>query len=743
MTELHFQGFVSPAIGAVLLCLLSAITFVGYRRETRSLDSSAAWALPMLRTMTVITLLVVLLGPVLEFQKKIGTLGRVTFIVDPSSSMKRMDEGNMESREAQVKGLFAPDAPLGDRFRNEFDVRVIESETTTTTDIAGWIRSFLTQRDRDAETVQASLVEAPMETVVLFSDGQNNAGQSPIEIARDFAAAGIPLVCVGVGADNEPVDLAILAVNRPDQIGLDRSMAGSIQVKVQTDQPVPLELRIRSPEGDIAWQHDLTQENIENGMVPFQFDLQAKWIESAKKSPDLQQDILTLGFTAELASKTNLAEHDLENNSMNFVVSAINAVPRLLVVDGRSRWEFRYLRNLFQRDSHWDLTSCTVEEGINDGTSFLQAFPKSFEELLEYDLVVIGEVSDKLLDRTKQQWIRDYVDAGGGLILIDGNRGELRKLADQTMGDVIPVRWFGNQRGWPTDKWLLSETGESAAWLNLASEGISENEIWDSLPSPHSAQWVEAKQDAEILLRAQGDMRVMPMIIQRSFGGGRVLYLATDESWRWRFKRGDQVHARFWNQLATAWMIPPMAIQSAFAEFDAGKSQYDVGEKIALRAKLKNADGSPNSNATVEAVFKHDNQVVLTIPLALSDAKLGMYLGETSALPVGEFEVGIRANGYGEDLQRLNTPIHVVDAVSPESLSVVRNRELLRELAAAGNGQYFDLEDGAELLNYLRPRSSGRIERTFYSLWDSYYWFLPIIGLLATEWWLRKRVGLP
>ncbi len=741
MTALHFQGFVSPAIGAVLLILLGAVTFAGYRRETRSLDSMAAWVLPMLRTLTVITLIVVLLGPVLEFQQKIGTLGRITFIVDPSSSMRRLDEDRKVTREEEVKKLFAPDALLGDKLRSEFDVRVVEGVATETTDIAGWIRSFLSQRD--TQTAEATVEDVPMETVVIFSDGQNNSGPSPFTIARDFAARGIPLVCVGVGADKEPTDLAILAVNRPDQIGLDRTMAGSVQVKVQTDQPVPLELRISTPEGDVAWRQELTQENIANGSVPFQFVLKTKWIESAKRSADLQQDIVTLGFTAELSSPTVLPELNQDNNRATFVVSAINAVPRLLMVDGRSRWEVRYLRNLFQRDSNWDLSSCIMGEGNDERTDFLLTFPKSFEELLEYDLMILGEVPDQLLDRNKQQWICDYVAAGGGLILVDGNRGELRKLAEQTLGDVIPVQWFGNQRGWPTDKWVRSETGENTAWLKLASEGISENDMWDSLPCPHAAQWVEAKQDAEVLVQAQGDMRLMPMIIQRSFGGGRVLYLATDESWRWRFKRGDEIHARFWNQLATAWMIPPMALQSTFAEFDAGKSQYAVGETIAVRAKLRDADGSPNSTATAEAIFTQDGQLTQTMPLILSDAKLGLYLGETSSLAVGEFEAGIRANGYGAELEQLRTPIHVVEPVSPESSNVARNRVLLKELAAAGNGQYFDLENSDELLIYLRPRSSGRIERTFYSLWDTYYWFLPIVGLLATEWWLRKRVGLP
>jgi len=38
--------------------------------------------------------------------------------------------------------------------------------------------------------------------------------------------------------------------------------------------------------------------------------------------------------------------------------------------------------------------------------------------------------------------------------------------------------------------------------------------------------------------------------------------------------------------------------------------------------------------------------------------------------------------------------------------------------------------------------SKGRIEESETILWQSWWWFVPIVGLLTIEWILRKRSGL-
>jgi hypothetical protein len=38
--------------------------------------------------------------------------------------------------------------------------------------------------------------------------------------------------------------------------------------------------------------------------------------------------------------------------------------------------------------------------------------------------------------------------------------------------------------------------------------------------------------------------------------------------------------------------------------------------------------------------------------------------------------------------------------------------------------------------------SSSRLVENNRQLWQSYWWFIPLIALLAAEWWFRKKAGL-
>jgi hypothetical protein len=46
------------------------------------------------------------------------------------------------------------------------------------------------------------------------------------------------------------------------------------------------------------------------------------------------------------------------------------------------------------------------------------------------------------------------------------------------------------------------------------------------------------------------------------------------------------------------------------------------------------------------------------------------------------------------------------------------------------------------LVDMLAPLSKGRVIESSTALGQSYWWFMPIIGLLTAEWILRKRAGL-
>ena len=62
--------------------------------------------------------------------------------------------------------------------------------------------------------------------VVLFSDGQHNEGESPVEVAKILAGRGLPLFTVGFGSQTRPRDLAVVKVDAPDSVFFEDRIRG-------------------------------------------------------------------------------------------------------------------------------------------------------------------------------------------------------------------------------------------------------------------------------------------------------------------------------------------------------------------------------------------------------------------------------------------------------------------------------------------------------------------------------------
>ena len=50
-------------------------------------------------------------------------------------------------------------------------------------------------------------------------------------------------------------------------------------------------------------------------------------------------------------------ERVTENNAKPFYVQAVTQPRRVLILDGRPRWETRYLKALFERDERWEVNA--------------------------------------------------------------------------------------------------------------------------------------------------------------------------------------------------------------------------------------------------------------------------------------------------------------------------------------------------------------------------------------------------
>ncbi|MEX2215653.1 MAG: PA14 domain-containing protein, partial [Phycisphaeraceae bacterium] len=399
---------------------------------------------------------------------------------------------------------------------------------------------------------------SPRTVAILLSDGQHNLdGSNPQTTAALLADRRLPVYTIGIGGLERPEDLAIRSVEAPQSVYIEDRVQGHIVIDDDMPPGKPFTVRIENRWGKV-WEKQLITERTGVRQVPFDFSVkelvETNALIKGGLDGSVKQTNLPLPFKVTVSAIEG--ESEPANNQAGFTVQAITEPRKVLLIDGRPRWESRYLRNLFERDQRWQLNPLLAGVKL-DGAPWrrgdeIGAFPRDIESLFKYDLIILGDVPGDYLTDVEQGWIRDFVgDRGGGLILIDGQRGNLKSFNKPALADLLPVQWLDEDvtaSGQP-QRLKLTAAGQGQSVLRLLSDPLDNASLWTELYPPRWIASVKVLPGAEALAEAvlgKDGERVTPAIVQRSYGAGRVLYMAFDETWRWRYEVADLYHVRFW-----------------------------------------------------------------------------------------------------------------------------------------------------------------------------------------------------
>src|SRR5208337_2051429 len=99
-----------------------------------------------------------------------------------------------------------------------------------------------------------------------------------------------------------------------------------------------------------------------------------------------------------------------------------------------------------------------------------------------------------------------------------------------------------------------------------------------------------AKPGAAVLLAAQNPAKT-PIVVAHRYGAGRVFWMGTDESWRWRDRVGERVHQTFWLQVMRWGLAGRLRGQDP--QLQVGLDRYLIapGEAAELKARVSTTDG--------------------------------------------------------------------------------------------------------------------------------------------------------
>lgn len=594
--------------------------------------------------------------------------------------------------------------------------------------------------------------------VIVVSDGQHNTDGNPEEIASRLGQLGVPVFTVGIGSEESPPDLAVTDVLVADGVYIEDQVRGEILINDQMPAGGAYEIVIEHGDQTI-WEDFLQADGGGERRLEFQFPLRDLVEQELGNDPvqaaSLRNVPLDFRVVARQIDAEQQAEIDpariervLDNNERDFRVQALTRQRRLLLLDGRPRWESRYIQNLFDRDERWEVNPLIGTIDLDAGRDWQRGedfgqFPDSREELFTYDLIVFGDVPGEVITEEEAGWLADFVgQRGGGMVFIDGQRRFLADLGHPRLEALLPVEPLSNDQ----------TTGDLPATLSLTTTGVDlpalriddrpghNSTTWESLKAPRWAAPVRALPDATVLAQARFDGdRQIDAIVWRRFGAGQVLYLGVDELWRWRYDIADEYYQKFWIQ-AVNWIgEAPFAVESPLIAIAADKLAYNEGDNAQLRVRLRDAQGRFINDADLRAVFLLDELEVAEIELEADEHGGGIYRGRSGALAPGDYQVVIRETGAETHDSTLS--FLVAAAPNPELDVLTMNKPLLTTVSEQSGGQFVPEEQAGSILERLAAIDRREVITTDTILWSSYWWFVPIIILLTIEWILRKRIG--
>ena len=405
-----------------------------------------------------------------------------------------------------------------------------------------------------------------LSAIIMFTDGQTTKGEDLARSAELAASMKVPFYFVGVG-DNQPApDLIVSDLKAERVINVKDRLIFEVHVSAEgpgMPDSVPVSL-IEIVDGKPIERDKkivrVTGKPIRLSHVPDTRGNKKYVVET----PVLER---------ETDAKNNRVEHDVRVDELKRV--------RVLFIENKPRYEYRFVKTLFERESEQVAGNKSVELSVlqlgagrdfaKQDRSAIAEFP-AWEVLRTYDVIVLGDVDPKQFPREQVQikLLADFVkERGGGLLVIAGEHFNPQAYAGTDLADVLPITTHGipipaapRQTDPPlTEQYQprLTSMGVNHPIFRFVTEEQENAKIWSGLaPMYWYAKGYRRKLSAEVLVvhpsrtaetgPGIGRDELHPLVLQQFVGAGRVMFFGFDETWRWRMRLQEPRFNQFWIQ---------------------------------------------------------------------------------------------------------------------------------------------------------------------------------------------------
>lgn len=771
-----------------LFLLLLAVAFAGYgvlwlyRKEGRGLSLPIRVMFGVLRMIALLGVVVMLLEPVVVFEKTESVPSTILVMRDQSESMDLRDAFASQpyaERLAQVLQLPGGANELREKTRAQLVDRALggdltkqlESNGDRTINTVGFAGQLLagasttqpattqpTGVDRSSTALGVAVRQAlaayrgqPIAGVLLITDGQSNAGEAPVKAAEYAGAEGIPIVSLAAGTPEGPRNAKVTKIEASKTVFVrdPNQLRVIIESRGLAKQPATLVLEMRKDGGpweEMSRQPVTLEENGQIQALPYEFK------EDRPTRLEVRATLADVG--PELTKDDNVATEEIR---------VIRQKIKVLFVAGNTFPEVEFIRNALLRDpqvaaSTW-LQAATADYE-QPGNPSIKRLPQTQEELNDYDAIVMYDPDPNAWPQNFPQMISDFVGkAGGGLIYIAGER-MTRNLFDRTEDpstqwlNMLPVvvepglyQSEVSMKLSAKEAWKLEITpeGRTDPIFQFDADAEKNDRILANLPGMY---WhfpvTRAKPGATVLAR-HADPRMrnehgqQVLLATQLVGPGRTFFVAFDSTYRWRYL-DEQYFDGFWARMIDrAGRTKQLGGRYPYT-LSTDRASYRPGSQVTLTARFDNA---ADVDTGLEALHG-EVEVADATPIPLT---LNPRAGEA-----GVFDTTFTVNKPGPHFIKVWSGAEearaVIRAATLQVPVELPNLEYerptvdlatLQGMAKASGGAVFDL---TQLDRVPAAFKTHRVERKLedrQEIWHAPILWSTVLLAIFIEWVLRKK----
>lgn len=693
-----------------------------------------------------------------------------------------------ETKPGQVDSQEAPSLTLLSALAEDYNLRLyrydrdIEQITSPDSDETEEVSTGHSQTDltHALEHVLDNTSPESLAGVLLLSDGRHNGSALPEDSLRQLAVRNTPLSAVPIGGELGPVDISILDLRAPESIYLDDRVVVTAMAKLDGFLGETVDAELLSG-GEVV-------DTVSIKVTDVSFRSEIRFIHQPEDKGIIDYEVRLQPDEREIFRT---------NNAWEFKVAVTDDRTNVLLVDGFPRWEFRYLRNLFygrDKSVHLQYVLLDPDEIYRSraqsdvaasatrpfGEAEATLLPQNKDEWQLFDVIILGDIAPESLSDRDWKAIEEAVTKRGAmLVCIAGQRYMPHAHSSEVLQNLLPINYTpGNAANFesPEDAYriALTASGRDHPVTSQSTSRALNNERWQSFPP---MRWrysgASVKETADVLAYAQPvgsrtlSSAVNPdgspgsveaaikqlanqetlekehaLITTSSAGLGKVLMLNFDRTWRFRYGVGDTYHHRFWGQVTRWGAGPNLRSGTDQVRIGTDRLSYTPNDSIEVTTKFLDNERRPITDATLDVEVWKDDKRLRQQRLSYRTDSSGLYETSLSGLrEEGEYELRISGEALGDS--KVSTELLVVTTRNPIELSeLTADRDFLNRAAEITGGTVAEINELPSLLSSFGAPKEILTERRNVTLWDKWPILLGFLGLITTEWIIRRRSGL-